>query len=44
MHPSLLPRHRGASPIPYTILSGDEQTGVTIIEMKEKFDEGDILI
>ena len=30
MHPSLLPRHRGAAPVPATLLAGDEVTGVTV--------------
>ena len=44
IHPSLLPRWRGAAPIHYAILSGDEKTGVTIMQMNELFDEGDILL
>ena len=44
MHPSLLPRHRGASPIPYTIYNRDSTTGVSIIDIHEKvFDKGRIL-
>jgi len=43
VHPSLLPRWRGPSPIQYTILNGDEKTGVTIILMDEKMDHGPIL-
>ncbi|MDI6603134.1 MAG: methionyl-tRNA formyltransferase [Patescibacteria group bacterium] len=43
LHPSLLPRWRGPSPIQYTILNGDETTGVTIILMDEKMDHGPIL-
>lgn len=44
IHPSLLPRWRGAAPIHYAILSGDEKTGVTIMQMNELWDEGDILL
>ena len=44
IHPSLLPRWRGPSPIQYTILNGDEETGVTIIKMDEKMDHGPIVI
>ncbi|MGN7619031.1 MAG: methionyl-tRNA formyltransferase [Ehrlichia sp.] len=44
IHPSLLPRWRGAAPIHYAILSGDEKTGVTIMQMNESWDEGDILL
>ncbi len=43
VHPSLLPRHRGASPIPAAILGGDEQTGVTIMLMDVGLDTGPIL-
>lgn len=43
IHPSLLPRWRGPSPIQYTILSGDTQTGVTIIQMDEFMDHGPIV-
>ncbi|MPZ23532.1 MAG: methionyl-tRNA formyltransferase [Dehalococcoidia bacterium] len=43
IHPSLLPRHRGASPIPAAILSGDEVTGVTIMLMDEGLDTGPVL-
>ena len=43
VHPSLLPKYRGASPIQYVILNGDKKTGVTIILMDEKMDHGNIL-
>jgi methionyl-tRNA formyltransferase len=43
LHPSLLPRHRGASPIPATILAGDTETGVTLIRMDMGLDTGDIV-
>ena len=43
IHPSLLPRHRGATPIHYTILSGDPKTGVSIILMDEQVDHGPII-
>ena len=43
VHASLLPRHRGAAPIAYAILAGDEETGVTIMQMDEKLDHGPIL-
>jgi methionyl-tRNA formyltransferase len=43
IHPSLLPRHRGATPVPSTILSGDTTTGVTIIKMDEHMDHGPII-
>jgi len=43
VHPSLLPRWRGASPIPACILAGDERTGVTIMLMDTGMDSGPIL-
>ena len=42
IHPSLLPIYRGPSPIQWTILNGDQITGITFIWMNEKMDEGDI--
>lgn len=44
VHASLLPRHRGAAPIQWAIASGDAETGVTIMRMNERMDEGDILL
>ena len=43
IHPSLLPRHRGASPVAAAILAGDEETGVTVMLMSLALDEGPIL-
>lgn len=43
VHASLLPRHRGAAPIAWAILTGDLVTGVTIIQMDEGMDTGPIL-
>lgn len=43
IHPSLLPKYRGPSPIQSAILNGDEKTGVTIILVDEKMDHGPIL-
>jgi len=43
VHPSLLPKYRGATPIHSAILNGDTETGVTIMEMVLKMDAGDIL-
>lgn len=42
IHASLLPRHRGASPIQSAILAGDEETGVSLMYMNEAMDEGDV--
>lgn len=44
IHSSLLPRYRGASPIQTALLHGEKETGVTIMEMNEKMDEGDIYL
>ncbi|MFA7345116.1 MAG: methionyl-tRNA formyltransferase [Terrimicrobiaceae bacterium] len=44
LHASLLPRHRGASPIQATILAGDAETGVTAMFVGEGLDTGDILL
>jgi methionyl-tRNA formyltransferase len=43
VHPSLLPKYRGASPIQSAILNGETETGVTIYRMDEKMDHGPIL-
>ena len=43
IHPSLLPRHRGATPIPATILAGDSEAGVTIMQMDAGLDTGPII-
>ncbi len=44
VHTSLLPKYRGAAPIHAPILEGDGKTGVTIMYMNEKMDEGDIIL
>ena len=43
VHASLLPRWRGAAPIQRAILAGDDSTGITIMQMDEGLDTGDIL-
>jgi len=43
IHPSLLPKYRGASPISEAIKNGDTESGVTIIKMDEKMDHGPII-
>lgn len=43
VHPSLLPKYRGPSPIQYAILNGDAETGVTIMKMDEQVDHGVIV-
>jgi methionyl-tRNA formyltransferase len=42
VHPSLLPKYRGPSPIASAILNGDNETGISIIDISERLDEGDI--
>ena len=43
IHPSLLPKYRGPSPIAYPLIFGEKETGVTIIKMDEKIDHGPII-
>lgn len=44
VHASLLPRYRGAAPIQWAILSGEDVTGVTTMQMDEGLDTGDMLL
>lgn len=44
LHPSLLPKYRGSSPIQWAVANGDTVTGVTILYVSEKMDSGDILL
>ncbi len=43
IHASLLPKYRGASPIQYAILNGENETGVTVMKMDAGLDTGDII-
>ena len=43
VHGSLLPQYRGAAPIPWALINGEQKTGVTIMKMNERIDEGDII-
>lgn len=43
IHASLLPKYRGAAPIQWAVLNGEQKTGVTIMQMDEGMDTGDIL-
>jgi methionyl-tRNA formyltransferase len=43
IHPSLLPRYRGAAPIQYALLNGDALSGVTIFQIRKRMDAGEIL-
>ncbi len=42
VHGSLLPKYRGGAPIQYSLINGDAETGITIMEMVKKMDAGDI--
>lgn len=44
IHPSSLPRHRGAAPLQRTIIEGDTKTSVCVIQMDEGLDTGDIIL
>jgi methionyl-tRNA formyltransferase len=44
VHGSLLPKYRGAAPIQWAIASGERETGVTIMQMDEGLDTGDVLL
>ncbi|PIR16780.1 MAG: methionyl-tRNA formyltransferase [Deltaproteobacteria bacterium CG11_big_fil_rev_8_21_14_0_20_49_13] len=44
VHASLLPKYRGAAPINWAIMNGEQKTGVTTMYMNKKMDEGDILL
>ncbi len=44
LHPSLLPKYRGSSPIQWAVAAGDTVTGVTILYVGEKMDAGDIIL
>ncbi|MEK7634016.1 MAG: methionyl-tRNA formyltransferase [Patescibacteria group bacterium] len=43
LHPSLLPKYRGTSPMATALINGDKETGVTIIKMDEEIDHGPII-
>lgn len=44
VHGSLLPKYRGAAPIQWSVINGDPETGVTIMQMNEGIDTGDMLL
>lgn len=44
VHPSLLPKYRGATPIQSALLNGDKETGVSIIKMNDYLDRGDMIL
>lgn len=43
LHPSLLPKYRGPTPVPTAILNGEKETGLTIIKVDEQIDHGPIV-
>lgn len=43
IHPSLLPKWRGADPVPWAIVWGDHQVGISLVTLAENFDEGKII-
>lgn len=43
IHPSILPRWRGADPVPWAMIAGDHQTGVTLVTLTEEFDKGKLV-
>lgn len=44
VHASLLPKYRGAAPIQWAILKGENETGVTVMQISETLDTGDIIL
>ena len=44
VHASLLPKYRGAAPIQWAVLNGDKETGVTVMQMDEGLDTGDMIL
>ena len=44
IHPSLLPKYRGSSPIQYSILNGDKETGLTVFRLNKEIDSGNVII
>ena len=44
LHPSLLPKYRGAAPIQWAVINGETETGLTTFQLRSKVDAGDILI
>jgi len=44
LHPSLLPKYRGAAPLEWTLINGEKETGISIIKMNEKIDTGEIIL
>ena len=43
LHPSLLPKYRGAAPVEWALINGEKETGITVITIKDKVDTGEII-
>ncbi|MBW1807609.1 MAG: methionyl-tRNA formyltransferase [Deltaproteobacteria bacterium] len=44
IHPSILPRYRGAAPLQWALINGDSETGVSILKVTPRLDDGDIIL
>ena len=44
LHVSILPHYRGSAPVQWAVINGDKKTGVSIMQMSEGLDEGDVLV
>ncbi|MBP7735380.1 MAG: methionyl-tRNA formyltransferase [Spirochaetes bacterium] len=44
LHPSLLPKYRGAAPVQWALIKGEKETGITVQLINEKLDAGDIIV
>lgn len=44
LHPSLLPKYRGAAPIQWSLINGNKKTGITVVYITSKLDSGDIIL
>lgn len=44
LHPSLLPKYRGPAPIPWVLINGEKETGVSVQIVREKVDSGEIIL
>lgn len=44
LHPSLLPKYRGAAPVNWAVINGENKTGLSVIRMNERMDAGDIIM
>lgn len=44
LHPSLLPKYRGAAPVNWAVINGETKTGLTVIRMNERMDAGDMIL